>query len=505
MPEQLFSIDVDAHLKKAASHTFGSPAHYPVELVRAAIKRGATKVNVNATGSRLMVEDNGRGLDASAVETLTLLMDPSGDTGSKEAAVESLQARESMGLLAIFAADPEEIMIENVNVTSKHSHTIHFRAPRFQIRGSCNRACGTAVTLTGKHRDTEREKNLLEVFCRSVTIDLHLNGKAVGKNSLLTKQLGTLELAATEFHGGGQIGIPRNGTLCHLRLLDHGIPWHHMALAPQEGFVFDAALEFSREPTAVTRKFIRQLQGHVLRLYQWLCKRYSTAEPYHQERIEELVFTHCRLTGDVSLVHQFAPFRMYKSPYSADLAMLRESAAKGNLYAVPAKKDKQLFNIASGQRDVYVLSREQADLLINHLNLPVVFLSPVRVRAQRWKMFKYAFTSACKKWVLKRLPVPGQVLDLHHLTADEARFMETLNRYLADQGSMTLRADMVDSRAPFPALPFKNGRILIRRHHALVRRAVQLIREEDENIEIVAPVLMPDMDGDSSVAGALTF
>ena len=28
----LFSIDVDAHLKKAASHTFGSPSHYPVEL-----------------------------------------------------------------------------------------------------------------------------------------------------------------------------------------------------------------------------------------------------------------------------------------------------------------------------------------------------------------------------------------------------------------------------------------------------------------------------------------
>ena len=28
----LFSIDVDAHLRKAASHTFGSAAHYPVEL-----------------------------------------------------------------------------------------------------------------------------------------------------------------------------------------------------------------------------------------------------------------------------------------------------------------------------------------------------------------------------------------------------------------------------------------------------------------------------------------
>ena len=33
---QLFSIDVEAHLSKAASHTFGSSAHYPVELVRAA-------------------------------------------------------------------------------------------------------------------------------------------------------------------------------------------------------------------------------------------------------------------------------------------------------------------------------------------------------------------------------------------------------------------------------------------------------------------------------------
>src|SRR5512137_1616883 len=89
----LFSIDVEAHLKKAASHTFGSPSHYPVELVRAALKRGAGEVDIRVGRTRIQVTDNGSGMDADAIKTLTTLLDPTQPTELKEAAVETLQNR----------------------------------------------------------------------------------------------------------------------------------------------------------------------------------------------------------------------------------------------------------------------------------------------------------------------------------------------------------------------------------------------------------------------------
>jgi hypothetical protein len=505
---QLFSIDVEAHLRKAASHTFGSPAHYPVELVRAAIRRGATRVDITIGKKFLRVKDNGTGLDQPDLETVTCLVDPGRSAADKEAAVETLQSREGLGLLAIFAPYPHEIVLENISAKTDAASTIHFRDNRYTTSNSCAIDRGTCITLSGKHRDDTRENRLVEIFCRSIPkpVEIRLNNRGIGGEPVLTKQMGIIDLDADSFCSGGQIGIPRYGNLCHLRLLDSGIPWHHLSLPPQKGFVFDAAVEYTGDANDIKRAFIRGLTLHAERLYRWLCRRYSTAEHYHQDRIEELIFNHCKLTGDLSLVHQFKPFKLYNSPHSLDLVRVREKASSGTLYAVSRKKENLYYNTGSGNsRAVLSLTRKQADLLINHLDIPITFLSPVRKRHYRWHRFKESLVKISKLLILALLPTPKTFLSPDQLTAAEMVFLSTLNRYISDHPEifplLPVRAVMAESRRPFPALLVNPNRLktghgegiwrycVIRRNHPLVRKAVKMVRTDPKNIEIIVPLL----------------
>ena len=61
-PANIFSIDIESHLKKLAAFTYQSIYHYPVELVRLAFQRGATRTDVFIKSDRIIIQDNGKEL-----------------------------------------------------------------------------------------------------------------------------------------------------------------------------------------------------------------------------------------------------------------------------------------------------------------------------------------------------------------------------------------------------------------------------------------------------------
>jgi len=494
----LFSIDVDAHLKKAASYTFGSSAHYPVELVRAALRRGATQVDVHLTRDRLQVIDNGSGLDAAAIKTLNILMDPKEPEASKEEAVESIQTHQGMGLLAIFAANPREVLVENS--TSSNKLQLYSKKNVFKKSGSIQTSSavgtnGTRITLTGMHRDIEREKHLLEAFCRSVRQEVRLNHRSLGGQPLLTGQMAVIELSPSKSISVsfGQVGIPLTGRICHFRLLDQGIPWHHFSLPPQRGFIFDAAVETTG---GMNRDLVDYLVQYVHRLYQWLGQRYTTAEPVHRDRIEELLFTHCRLTNDDSLVMQFAPFSLYNSRRSLSLRQVKDKAARGLLYAVPGHRDRLRYHTA--HKTVLSLTREQADLLINHLNIPITFLNPVAHRVNPVPAVCYSLKRGFRRFILSLLPGPKKAIEFGQLTQGQQLFIAALTRYFDGQSEFSLfhrpgvQVLLIPSRGPFPSIVSKKNKrhLFIRRDHPLVQEAVRAVQSDPRHIELFAPLLI---------------
>jgi hypothetical protein len=468
----IFSIDVDAHLKKAASYTFGSSAHYPVELVRAALRRGAQHVDIQVGRGKIYVRDDGAGIDESSIENLTCLMDPNRGAEVKEESIELLQNREGMGTLAIFASNPDEILLENV---SSHGKTrIHFRNGRYQKTNIPSITAGTAITLTGGHRDYEQEKQLVEAFCRSVPREIRLNRRSIGYQPLLTHQVAAMKLSPSTYFSGGQIGIPVNGAICHLRFLDRAIPWRHITLPPQKGYIFDAAVECSGE---APQESIDTLLQYADRLYMWACNQYAEASPSLQARIEELIFTHTRITGDETYMNHFAPFKIYNTNQALNLNQVRQKASEGALFAAPRKKERTRYNI--GSKTVLLLPREQADLLINYLNIPIVFLDPAAYRQNPlpiiWSKIKKGF----ERLIIALTPAPREILDSSRLTKPELMLIMGLSRHFPGY-----RIHMIPSKGPFALALTKKGYLYIRRNHPLVRKAVVAIQKDPANIAI---------------------
>ena len=487
----LFSIDVEAHLRKAASHTFGTAEHYPVELVRAALRRGAVLVDVQLTRDRLVIQDNGSGLDAASIDALSTIMDTGQPDHLKEEAVESIQTQEGLGLLAIFAANPTDILVETVSAAGKFA--LHFKKNRFEKSGAVQALpVGSRITLLSTHRDIEREKYVLEAFCRSVSREVKLNGRSIGRHPLLIGQFATVPLTPSSFARVGQVGVPQGGRNCHFRLLDQGIPWHHFALPPQQGFIFDAAIETTNE---LSKEFIGHLCQHARQLYQWLSERYAAADPVHQERIEELLFTYCRLTGDDSLILDFAPFRVLNAAKALSLRQVKEKAGRGMLYAVPQHRESLRYN--KGGKTVLSITREQADLLINHLNLSLNFLSPVTRQPGLLLRWRLALRRVWRRFLSNLTSSPKKALAEHQLGKPEQMFIFALTRYLARPGEYAavhlpgVHPLFVAAKGPFPAVFAKKNKkqLLIRRDHPLVRKAVEAVQKDPKNIEMFVPLI----------------
>jgi hypothetical protein len=499
-PSNLFSIDVDAHLKKAASHTFGSSSHYPVELVRSALRRGAREVDIEIGRNRLRVRDNGRGIDAASIKILTRLMDPAQPPAVKEEAVEALQTRKGFGLLALFASSPEKILVENASASGKLR--ILFQQGMFNKFDSCGLGTGTHITLftgTHSHRDITREKQIVQVYCQSVQKEIRLNNRLISGGPMLSQQMAYLKITPSKYISHGTIGIPSTGDLCRLRLLDQEIPYRYVTLPPFKGFIFDAAVEYPYG-NLITKNILNHLTEFVFRLYQWLCQHHATTSPQIQARIEELIFTHYRLTGDTSLFRYFSPFKVFRSSDTLSLPQIIRQASTSPIFAVPQGKERLRYNTTG--KKVLSLTREQADFLINRQNLPITFLSPLFKKEKRFPKLFYSFKKNLKRIILYLFPTPSRkkILHLHQLSFSEQFFINTLNQYLSKSSDLflfhgpVLQAVMILSRGPFPSIPPKKGKkshpLFIRRSHPLIRKAISAVQREPGNVEIFVPLII---------------
>lgn len=502
----LFSIDVDAHLKKAASHTFGSSSHYPVELVRAALRRGAKRVDVNIRFDRIQVTDDGPGMDKASIDTLRALLDPAQPAAIKEAAVESVQTPGGFGILALFAPAPTKIRVENVSVLGK-THFL-FQDRKLSKLYACDLITGTRITLSARaNRDISREKQVLSAYCRSVSKDIRLNNRLISQQPLLSHQLAMVNITGSNLISEGNVGVPSTGDLCRIRLMDMGIPYRYVTLPPHKGFIFEAAVEYNDTSNGeIPGVLLDHLAEFALPLYQWLAKHYAAALPDIQSRIEELVFTHNRLTREeegTQLLNHFSLFRVYRSPRTLSYPEILRHFGDSPVFAVPRHKERLRYNTTG--KTVLSLTREHADFLVNHKKLHVTFLPPILQKERYFPKFIYSLKRVLKTFIVSLLPTPSRekYIPAEQLSSSEKVFIDALNDSLSRTAKIqtsrlqTLRAVIVSSGGLFPSIPPKGGKngdgaghpLLIRRRHPLVLKAVRAVEADPANIELFVPLL----------------
>lgn len=517
-PTALLSIDVDAHLKKLAANTFGSKYHYPVELVRLSLQRGADLVEVKLKPDRVEIRDNGRGITKKELELLRELPAPNRPVRERELAIESLKIPPGIGLLAIFSPAYSRILIENA--TGEDKRTLLIEGRKVKESSSCSLESGTRIAIFRKGDNINKEKSILLDYCRAVPEEIILNGKALEKKHLLTpppmvslripcesmlkKQTfssilsgkefpvpswaagatRTLKLEASPHIGDGVVGVPLKGDLCKIWLLDQGIPYYHTSIRPYKGFIFSAAVEFQGE---VNKDLLNRLTEPVTRLYYWMAQRYEGYPESYRERVEELLFKHYRVSADNKMINCFSPFKVLNSPARLSLSQVTRKAAAGVLYAVPENENTKRYD--TGGAVTLSLSRNQVDFLINHLGIPLSFHAPVKHRHHYSGIFHKLIKKL--KYIISRMLTAGKkIIDSSELNPEEAPFIDDVGRYLSARSTefdgllpgIEIETAIINARGLNPGV-MKPPLLLINRKHPLVRKAIRAHQQDPRSIE----------------------
>ncbi len=489
----LFSVDADAHLRKLAASMFPTPAQLPVELVRAALGRGAATVTVEIRRRRLAVADDGGAIAEEEWLALRCALDGSRPGVDRERAIAALHesARPGIGPLAALLPGARDILIASPGAGLRPALRLVGGALRFIP--AAGPQPGTRVVVRRRHGDADAEKRLLAELCAGVDALITLNGRAIEKKPVLRRALVRQALEAGPAAGAARsaVSVPARGEICRIWLLDRQIPWQLFTSASCAGLVFDAALE-SRAPATAAE--FTALADAASGLYDWLSARYPSFPLPWQERIEELVFRRIRATGDPRLSSAFAPFRLLGSPRRLSLDEVRLRAQAGPLTALPAGGDPARFR--DPLQEALLLTPRQIDFLANDAGVPLVVPPaaadgrglPGRLAAPLRRAGLRLLACLPRR---RRREAPG-------LRPDEERLCRGMEAQLRERAAFPLPPDvrvaLAAGRGLFPSSwrPGPERSVLwLRRDHPLVRAAARGVGRDPANAELAWAALAP--------------
>jgi len=467
-----FSIDVQAHLDLVAQHTFSSAAYFPLEMVRAALRRGAQRVELRISSRGLYLRDDSRGMSVQELEMLRCLLNPDVSAFAREETIIKLQQPEHHGLLALFTAQAKGITINNPGNGSGLS--LSWINGRLHQRAAEAPADFSVQVLT-KPRNSAQEMRLLRYCCRSVTCDIRLNGRKISGHFFFKTCLAKKALTLPG-GGSGELSVRRSGYVCRLWLLDQGIPYKHISVQPTTGYIFDAACEYHG---TVTHGFLYRLAETARDLYTLLTASRDHAPPV-QRRIDALLLQYYRITGQFQDFPNHRPFRLPQGPSSlADVI----SAAKKPLYAMVSERPGQ-------GRAGAVFTAKQADFLINRVGLAIVVNAgdttaarlPARLRLRKWG--RHVRSGICS---LVYSLIKGRETG----SAAEKRFLSQLHAHLRTMES-PLRVSFCSAWGMGPVLrclkqaPGGRRRLQLCRSNRLIKRWQARVAEDPANMAILA-------------------
>jgi hypothetical protein len=497
MNNRLLSIDVDAHLEKLATRSYRSPAHFPVELVRSALKRGAEKIDIQIEKNRFEIRDDGRPLDSTQLELLKSLLDTAAADKSREQAIIDLQDSDGIGLLAIFSSSPTRIDILTSGQSKEHILAFDRGAiNRFESRNlgpdKPGRHQETRIILFRKGIYMDQENQILREYCRGVAREIRIKNHLISGKSLIRNAMVSMRINPGTSGITGEVGVPIRGDVCRIWLLNQGIPLSRKIISPWKGFVFDAAMEFSGE---ITGKILNEILGEVTALYQYLIEKFEKFPPGQQNRIEELVFKHFAANGSRLLIDRFPVFYSLTDRFYFTLPQILQLANEQAITVIPDQQPPPGHNLAG--RRVFRLNERQIDFLANQAGIPLQFLPPGASRRNiKNLIFEYRETLKTKLdriFAGRKTPVPPD-----QLTAEEKKFArlmaDFLNRKNPDE---KVEMEFINARrlTPFLILTDESSllkhrrKLRIHRYHPLTAKAVRAIEQDPRNIELIEPLL----------------
>jgi hypothetical protein len=498
--QDFLSIDIEALITKIAGRSFRSPHHYPVELVRSALARGARSVDVTIGRSRVEVRDDGPPLAADVLENLERVFDSRIDAPERQEALAGFESEQGIGILAAFAPSPREVCVETG--AGKESGTrLVFRSGAGPRREKSGALSGTVVRVLRTGSDPGREAQTLVDYCKYAGARIMLNGSLISRHHAGGQAMASTDLRNLEGADGATLWIPVIGDLCRVWMLDHGVRWNQAVFAPPSGFVYEASVEC---PGRLPEGFSGRAREAAAGLYRTMAGQVEDMPPDRKERAQELLFLHYVQTREIVFLGDVKLFPVLGAGPCLSLKEIGALSSEGLVYALRADDDPGRYDTRSPT--VLVLTPAQWEFLVEHAHVPLSKPVPTP-SADPWparlgRRLRAAADAAVSRFRLGLL----RPVEKRDLSEGETLLLDMISKELEsgrfrmpglDRGeSVKVLVSNTGGKAPGRLISHRGERVLaLFRRSPVLRKASRAVKKDPANIAMVLSLLADGREG----------
>jgi hypothetical protein len=247
----LLTIDVESELRKLTQAQLQGPWQLPSELVRRALRGGATRVEIELGRSALSVRSFGDRVEFQIMRELAALLDAKRSPQRRHRALSALERAGALSLLGLVGLEPSSVRITSPNANPEGETmglswerdgaiTLQRFLPPYPAH--------VEVLVRGTKLDRTRAREWLSGVARFAPAEILVDGKplARGANQGFGEVFSLAALQSSGRSSGqppltGTLALPREGELARLYLLQDGLVTTHMSLT--DAPCFEAAIE----------------------------------------------------------------------------------------------------------------------------------------------------------------------------------------------------------------------------------------------------------------------
>lgn len=246
---ELLRIDIEAELRKLTVAQLQGPWQLPAELVRRAVRAGATRIAVELSRGGCVVRDDGEPLSAAQLAELQAMLDPRAPAERRHQALLALEGAGGLALLALAGLGATQIEVRatsggkrrQLTWLSRHVH------PTMSEASDPSGPRGTEVLLRGAELDPARARAWLRDVGRFVPGELRVDGEAInhGLRSYLASESFKIGPKDLPPRLRGHVAVAAHGEQARVWLLHGGVVATHLGLSSVP--CFDAIVELGAE------------------------------------------------------------------------------------------------------------------------------------------------------------------------------------------------------------------------------------------------------------------
>ena len=474
--DDLLRIDVEAELRKVTRGQLLGPWQAPAELVRRAIRAGATKVDLRFTGRRLEILDDGAPISATVLSHLAQLLDRR-NASRRHAGLNGLEANDEAALLCLAGLHITRLAIATSDGSTRTSLIYDGRKVTLE-RAAWREGQGTHFRLVARECASRRARNWLEQSCAFSPAAVRIDGRRIA-----SPFADALFAAPIDDPLPGNIAFTREGDIARAWLLVHGVVVTHVHITPSPPF--DAAIELSglagsntsaADLRALLEPRLRKLVGRALVYLTGLARRASKLQAALLSRTTEILLHTAANHGGLASIEDLPLFPIISSDGEIawhDLDRLRSLArdSGGRLFAADPHAAPRGFDAPC-----LLVSERARQLLAELLHVRLEQPRPKNYRGGRIARLRlWIASTASHAWLGFRRAVgrAPHALPSQALTASERNLLAALVQQRAD--ATRLQIALCEGDGPIRS---DKTRLWLPRANAEVKRAVTLFARD---------------------------